>query len=201
MLYPKNCNHFPSVIGSYQKEQFFNSMKYVKTNHTAIDVGAHCGHWTFNMCNFFNKVDSYEPIKENFDCLEHNVGSNLKTNLYNFGLSNYDGIAYLNNPAPHNSGAWEKSDHGTEISVYRLDTLYNSRNDVISYIKLDCQGYEYEVITGGENLIKKHKPVICCEVVCHGVTDTRVIELLKSYGYNLISQVGKDAVFITKDKE
>ena len=41
----------------------------------------------------------------------------------------------------------------------KLDSL-GFNFDRIDYIKIDCEGYEMQIIQGGENTIKHHKPVI-----------------------------------------
>jgi hypothetical protein len=60
-----------------------------------------------------------------------------------------------------------------------------------SFIKMDVEGYEYEVLKGAAATIQKHKPVIFFEM---NMVETRrqgdwwlkrVPDLLRSYGYEL----------------
>jgi hypothetical protein len=73
------------------------------------------------------------------------------------------------------------------VQVKRLDELHCPPPDLI---KIDVEGYEYEVLEGMGKLIPEYKPAFCIEL--HGVDLTMVKEiegnifrLLTSYGYRL----------------
>ena len=77
----------------------------------------------------------------------------------------------------------------------KLDDLNFSKK--ISFIKIDCEGYEFEVLNGGMNLLKKHKPNLLIEFTSTGLLmsfektfygkQKKIINLLKILGYEAIN--------------
>lgn len=72
---------------------------------------------------------------------------------------------------------------------------YLKRNKIkrIDFIKLDVDGYEYKVIRGGINAIKKFKPVMVVEfgkenLETYGDSLEELIALLSSLGYLFYSE-------------
>jgi hypothetical protein len=69
------------------------------------------------------------------------------------------------------------------IPMFKLDSL---DLEPIDYMKIDCEGYEYNILVGAEQTIKKYKPIVVVEQKLHkdvGRTDKQSIpryELLKS---------------------
>ncbi len=49
------------------------------------------------------------------------------------------------------------------VPVLRLDSMKVSRR--VSLIKIDVEGGEYEVLKGASSLIKRHQPVVFCEIL------------------------------------
>jgi FkbM family methyltransferase len=66
----------------------------------------------------------------------------------------------------------------------------------ISFIKIDCEGFELEVLQGSKRLIKKNKPIILFEYN----DNKKVINYLKSLGYNEIlkKQKSRNKLFAHK---
>ena len=68
-------------------------------------------------------------------------------------------------------------------------------NEKITFVKIDVEGAEYEVLKGMEKAIIKHQPVITCEVLDSHSAETlkftqeratKLCEMLKSWHYNII---------------
>ena len=80
----------------------------------------------------------------------------------------------------------------------QMKTLDSMDLPVTDYIKIDCEGYEYNIIVGGENYIKTCRPVIVVEQKFHkdtGIVDNgEAVELLKSWGARLLRQVKHDLI-------
>jgi FkbM family methyltransferase len=124
-----------------------------------VDVGANIGnHSAFLSKVMGAKVTSFEPIKDNFmHLVKNNDGDN-----YNVGLGDkekemgYVGNNILNgNP---NMGECVLTD-GFGIKIKTLDS-YNLKPDLI---KIDVEGMEDEVVSGGIETIKKYKPILVIE--------------------------------------
>jgi hypothetical protein len=81
--------------------------------------------------------------------------------------------------------------------MYRLDSLNLDRFD---YVKIDCEGYEYNILLGAEQTIKRFQPVVVVEQKLHkdtGRTEQnqyQAAELLKSWGAQQLARVNHDVI-------
>jgi len=173
MRLPERDRHFEGAI-DYQLNILLRGLKYVKDYRQAIDIGAHVGYWAKNLTKHFKSVVCFEPVKENYECLLENV---VNIQAYNCALGSQFGLGKMVNPAVDNSGAWELKE-GTEVQIMPLDDF----NLIPSFIKIDVQGSEMEVLKGAERTIRLHKPVVVVEAITHNVLDISIIHLLKKYG-------------------
>jgi len=57
-------------------------------------------------------------------------------------------------------------------------------NKKISFIKIDCEGFELEVLQGAKSIIKKNKPAILVEQ-----NNNKVVKFILSLGYKEV--IGK----------
>jgi len=81
------------------------------------------------------------------------------------------------------------------IPVFAFDALNMDGIGAISFIKIDVEGAELEVLTGLKQTLQKHHPVITCEVLdCHNAKTNlhvlqgrtnRLVELVKSLNYTI----------------
>ena len=81
--------------------------------------------------------------------------------------------------------------------MWRLDTLQLDRVD---YVKIDCEGYELNILHGAEQTLRQHRPIVVVEQKFHtdtGITqETRygAMNLLLSWGARVLTQVRNDYV-------
>ena len=142
----------------------------VSEGDTVIDVGAHIGEYTLLGAKLVgNKglVISVEPdhdtvksLKENIilndfkNCsiLEKAVGEKIETkSLYK--VSKEDVYGYLD-PYVVN----KKLKKHSEIEVTTIDQIVLSKNlDLVNLLKIDVEGFEYEVLLGCNESLKKNK--------------------------------------------
>ncbi len=82
-----------------------------------------------------------------------------------------------------------------QIEMRTLDTM---NLPLANYIKLDCEGYEHNIVLGGEHYIKACRPIIVVEQKFHkdtGIVDNgETVELLKTWGAKLLQQVKHDLI-------
>ncbi len=106
-----------------------------------------------------------------------------KVQLYNCCLGEKDAIASLDtrdiNNAGHTSFAISDSSSG-----YKMITLDSLKLERLDFMKVDVEGYELNVLKGGEETIKRYRPVIWCEAL----TDRHkkmLQQYLKSFDYSI----------------
>jgi FkbM family methyltransferase len=164
-----------------------------------VDVGAHMGVYLLNFraCSEA-PIIAFEPEPFTFSLLTHNARSNRlqSVDLRNVACGDSTRAVGLNaginsNIEAGDSGATPSAAHAIALSVplVRLDDELRSV-DAVSFLKIDCEGYEYEVLAGAREILARHRPVIFLElhpryIESYGHTLSDVCALLRSHGYAL----------------
>ena len=109
-------------------------------------------------------VIGFEPDKDSYRCMMFNMKNydNFTGENKALGIGNHK--ASLNKVAT-NEGMNYLTD-GNDIEVDSLDRIFIEENqlDRIDFIKIDCEGYELDVLQGGQNTIAKYKPKMLIEI-------------------------------------
>lgn len=149
--------------------------RYIKENSNIIDIGANIGTHSIILSKLFPncKVIAFEPIIWQYNILNKNIKINNITNCiaYNNGLGSKNFKMYANPEVMeieqhHNFGAYplkekKENDICHEVDIIPLDS-YNFKN--ISFMKIDVETHEIEVLKGSLETIKLCKPIIIIEV-------------------------------------
>jgi FkbM family methyltransferase len=129
---------------------------------TFVDVGANVGIWSLPMRLHFEKVISYEPSKQNIECIKSNIPNGIE--LREKAVADFNGEAKFHQ-AGKNCGDGKLCREGVKstytVPVVKLDDE-NLQN--VDMIKIDTQGWELDVLKGMSNLIKSQQPWIMIEV-------------------------------------
>lgn len=147
------------------KESFFEEayFKYfpknllTKSNPTVIDIGANVGFFSIFAYTKFNnpRIFSYEPIRRNFLELQKNTQKIPRENItiVNSAVSNSEGelsLKFNENQLITTSASIFDNELGSDIEVVPSMTLSAilNKNQInqIDFLKLDCEGAEYEII-------------------------------------------------------
>lgn len=169
----------------------------IKAGNTCIDVGANIGHHAIIMSQAVKEggiVYAFEPIPFIRTQMEESIVLNNIKNIQIFseGLSDAEGELNLN-INEHNVGASSLVNPGDGVSLpVQLKTLdsYDFKN--IDFIKIDVEGFEYNVLKGAESTIAQCHPKILLEYSPvyyqkHSPSDSKnILEFLKKYNYTLI---------------
>lgn len=143
---------------------------FLRKNADCVDIGANCGRYTALMCMFSRSVHAFEPNPECIDLLEDLCLPNAT--LYPYALSWQKGASEYFRPIedgiPVNTlGTLDRTTLSTYADVNTL-TVETSTLDAlgdysISFIKLDVEGHEMDVLRGGQTLIADQKPIVLVE--------------------------------------
>lgn len=133
----------------------------INKSDVVVDVGAHIGIFSiFAATKTKNgRVYSYEPLLENFKFLERNILINSLKNISIFNL----GIAgrkmerkfFIN---PEGGSLIENSNLSfRRIQCITLKDIFNDNKlEKINFLKIDCEGAEYEILFNtSQNILKK----------------------------------------------
>ena len=156
--------------------------RFIKPGTDSIDVGVYRGVYSYEMSKYSKKVHSFEPNPLIFKYINKNlkkISNNI--DLYNFALSNENKVSNLRIPIRNkkiNKENYEEHYLMGRATVHELNNFQNYEkfeitlkkiddfnfDNEISFMKIDVEGHEIEVIEGGKLFIKKNKPVLLVEI-------------------------------------
>jgi FkbM family methyltransferase len=117
-----------------------------------IDVGGNIGMFSiYAHIKYGCKIIAFEPIKENLDNFKRNILiNNLNIDyfeLHNSAISSEEGTFIKLGKFEHNSGGSSQFyNYVSNYEVCKTETLHKYINDKTKFLKLDCEGSEYEII-------------------------------------------------------
>lgn len=140
---------------------------------TFIDVGANIGYFSLfasRLVGSNGTVQAFEPVKRlstQFSAsIRKNNFDNIYLHRYACGSETREMNMMVNEQNAGSSSLIEaKNQFGSvreHIQVKKMDDILKNIQR-IDMMKIDVEGYEFEVLKGAENLIKKHKPKIIFE--------------------------------------
>lgn len=172
--------------------------KYIKPDSVILDIGANIGNHSvyYALACKAKRIYQFEPQQDIFKILKKNIELNYLQDIckpYNIGLGSKNGNGRILSYDRDNSGGTSITmDDGGDMKVKRLDEICTEKVD---FIKIDVEGFEYNVLLGAGALLKNYSPVIYMEV--YDDKFEQVNKLLDSYGYRKIEKV-TDADYIYK---
>ncbi len=134
----------------------FNNYLKLGKEENFIDIGAYRGDTVKQFLTFtngkYNNILALEPDQKTYKKLVENC-KNLKNFVsLNGAATNTDGTVEFENLAGRQSTIGK----GIEINAFTLEKL--SKNFIPTYIKIDAEGAEIDILNGGGKLIAEHKP-------------------------------------------
>ncbi len=159
---------------------------------TVIDVGANFGCWSIPLAQYAEEVIAFEPQACCADLLKRSIEANGISNVYvrneaagsNHGVvaisqldintsGNFGGVSIVRDEYPDAPKAL--------VSMQPLDAL--EIRFPVTFIKIDVEGGEIEVLRGATKLIEKYRPIMFMEID-HPAGDVPAIdEFLDRHNY------------------
>lgn len=185
------------MMGSYVKKSLFCENPYFAlppfrmtySKEVFVDCGAFVGdtveEYIWKRDGVFGKIIAFEPDKRNFAAMQNRVIRLLKEwhihendiELYPYAISDETALKSVESYEKNNglgSKIAENNSDGQSCQVVSIDEI---RAEPISFLKADIEGYEYRMLLGASNSIRKWKPrlAIC---IYHNAIDFYSIPLL-----------------------
>ena len=182
----------------YQEPVRTKSLQFVKDFGVAVDIGANVGLWSRDLVRKFAHVIAIEPVVDFQECLRRNVPmENIEIWPIALGTEDTTIDMIITEGNTGHSHINKDSVGSGKVEMKRLDSLDFDR---IDYMKIDCEGYEMQILKGGENTLRTHQPIIVVEQKLH--TDTGItketqygcVDLLKSWGARELGRVRNDCI-------
>ena len=157
--------------------QLFSALKYSKIN-VVFDIGANTGQFATELrsVGFKHKIISFEPLSSAYPIILEKTSKDKKWYLHPQSAIgdkdstidiNISGNSVSSSILPmldtHSSAAEDSAYIGIEkVCLTRLDSISDQYLDKNSnlFIKIDTQGYEWQVLDGASKTIKKARGIL-----------------------------------------
>tara|TARA_B100001287_G_scaffold68330_1_gene56101 strand:+ start:7815 stop:8435 length:621 start_codon:yes stop_codon:yes gene_type:complete len=195
---PDSDEHFEKMItkrisqggpAQYQDDVRDEAYKYVNDFSIAVDVGANVGFWSVPLSDKFEKVISFEPIAQVYECLVENTKNLSNIKLNNFALGSENKNVNMVFDSSNTGNSYIDGNPGN-IKVKKLDDSFMPK---FGLIKIDCERHELEVLKGAVNTLLKYKPIVVVEQ--QPDTEECAGKFLKELGAIELGNVRKDYIF------
>jgi FkbM family methyltransferase len=164
--------------------------EHVKNFDVIVTAGANQGMYVRHYAKMFKTVYAFEPDPVNFHCLVNNAQFDNVVKMQ-CALGSENKLIGINNHDKNNVGTYtiNETNANLYIPMVTLDTLKLHACDII---QLDVEGYEFQILKGAENTIRKFKPVITAE--CGDTADIR--GFFAWLGYQKLGQSAADVIWV-----
>lgn len=167
--FDKNIENVIYQRGVYEQGTTEYIRETLKPGDCFVDVGANIGYLSLVAAAAVTntgEVHAFEPVASTFKLLDRNKALNNFDQLftYGFALGNSTENVTIYPEEENRGGASiieKRSSNGQDIQVKRLDDLVLSKK--INMLKVDVEGFEWEVLKGAEQTIKKDLPILIVE--------------------------------------
>ncbi|RKU22402.1 hypothetical protein C6500_04370 [Candidatus Poribacteria bacterium] len=174
-------------------------LKIIQPGDICWDIGANIGFYT---CLLASRVEdtgtvvAFEPALRTCGYLRENVALNRFANVtvVNKGLGDkaeQRSLYYSEARLAEGTASLKYANGRAASERVRLDTIDNLARElpVPDFIKIDVEGYQLEVLRGGEHCLKTHAPLLMAELKDVGETNRTLFGEIENYvadlGYQL----------------
>lgn len=177
-----------------QPEKDIYFLRELNFNYS-LDIGANVGTYSIELSKISKKVIAFEPIKKIFRSTKKYLPKNVFFN--NFALGNSTKKQKIFIPIKENkdieyalSSIKNKPKYFIfkTIIIKKFDLIFKKKNflDKIDFIKIDTEGYEYEIILGMKKFLKKNNPIFLIEIEKkHNKNFEKLFLFMKNLGYKV----------------
>jgi FkbM family methyltransferase len=175
--------HTDLFMHGYREPEATKVMQEILTKDmTVLDIGANIGYYALMEAKVCKRVIALEPDMDNFRNLSKNIGINEYKNIqpYLMAAGDKDGtLEFALSKVPN----WHRVAVGGEkdvviVPVSKVDTFLNKMGKPkIDLLRMDVEGYEYNILEGARETIKRDRPMMFIEI--HR-------DLMKNFGYSAV---------------
>jgi FkbM family methyltransferase len=164
----------------------------LRAGGTAVDVGANRGIYAFALSEIAREVHAFEAHPDYAECASRMLGA--RAIVHRVALSNTRGRASFYVPL---------ADDGTELHLagnlknthaqFQRQKVFDTDTDTldsyalrdVTFIKVDVEGSELEVLEGGRATIARDRPALLLELLSGTFSDPLAImrQVCETYGY------------------
>ena len=188
-------------LKSYEKDRMSYLINNSKKSNIFIDIGAHIGFYSILTSDYFKQVYSFEPNFRNYQKLLKNIKQNKlekKIRTFNYGLGGKQqklkGISANKGELIQTSGfsISQNNKTGEDVLILKGDDVIKLVNEDIT-LKIDVEGYEYNVLKGFEEILNNNNCFIQIEIWDKNLKN--VLSFLDNLNYQKLITIDGDTFF------
>jgi FkbM family methyltransferase len=179
----------------------------VRSGDRVIEVGGHIGYISLLFARLVGpggSVHVFEPGPNNLPYLRHNVASHGNVSIVDKAVGDEVGVLPMhiedltgqnNSMVAEFAGLAVNQRNAVRANVVQhlvdvttLDTYLDQEHCSPDFIKIDVEGFEWEVLRGARATLQRCHPALMVEVQSHR---TQIGEFLKDLGYRLYAADGR----------
>jgi FkbM family methyltransferase len=200
--------------GIYEAAQTRLLPTFLTVGGDALDVGANIGYYTMWLARMSlgrGSVHAFEPNPLPFAILEENVAANGLRNVFvnNLAVGKTNEVTRINlglelpgqraEGREYNLGGWSlarKKEGDHEVRVVSIDEYVEEKKlKDVSFIKIDVEGFERQVLQGAVATLKAMRPAMLIEFAAPNERRRNqamhIIDFLRTRKYNLAVVEGR----------
>lgn len=186
-------------LGTYERDRQQRLIEVLKSGECFLDIGANVGFYSLlasRIVGDSGEVHCFEPFPRNVEFLRKHIELNKLAHINVYAVALSDGadrtmsFATSINPSSGHLSDEASTQGQIDVKVTSLDTLWDRKvYSKPSVMKIDVEGAEFSVLSGGSKMIHECRPIIL--LAGHGTSiQEKCCELLRSWGYRI--QVDRD---------
>jgi len=168
----------------------------IKKDDTVIDIGAHIGYFTIYAAKnaYQGIIYSIEPYGESFEILKKNLKLNNLTNVKPFhaaiSKATEQVTLYIdkNNQIGNSIFRTDETTESEKVDSFSLgDFVKKNKIEKIDFLKIDCEGAEFEILLNLDKELMKNINRISAEVHENSNTDSidKLVDFLSKNNFGV----------------
>lgn len=187
-------NHFEPCVFIDKHEINSVNTNYFH-NKDIIDAGGFIGDSAIVLSDYTTKnVHTFEPEKNNYNCLLQTIKLNDKTNIIanNVALGDENKKAQINTTGSAASITTTKPTNNSEtVELITLDSYVKKHNLNVGLIKTDLEGFEQPFLKGAEHTIKTQKPTLLISIYHNASDFFKIKPMIESWNLGYKFRIAK----------
>lgn len=193
LTYPKKVKLISpeSVQQSFEARVVKYCAENVSAKQTFIDAGAHIGFYSLPLSGVFQNCYAFEPSDFQYELLCQNIALNKLDNIepmkFGLGSAEEEREFYITGKSGGtNTFVRNKySENPMKICKVQIRELDSFEHENVSFLKIDVEGWELEVLKGSLETINQSAPEMLIEVWEQQARRQEIRDLLAKLNYKI----------------